>query len=375
MKRKFLCALLSVLMISTTMAGCSGSSGASGGSGGSGPAAASSAGAKKHSGKYKIALSNSFMGNDWRQLMIKTTEAVAGKSPYKDTVELKVVNSENSAEAQAASIDALVTQGYDAILVDASSSSALVPSLERAMKAGVVCVSFDSVVNHKGVYAVQTDLQALGSGWANYLVKAMGGGKGKKIAVDTGLPGSTNGNIVYETVMKIFKDAGVNVVAEFAGEYSDGVGQKKISSILAANHDLDGIFTQVYGETIQAAFKQAGRSLIPATSYNSNAGQLAALDNKMNLCIGNNVPGLGAIAMSVAVKVLNGEKVDQVTNIVPGFYVTDTSLDIGYTTSPIKENVTCFRNLPGAFDWPALPSDFQPTVAVEDISDYQQKSN
>lgn len=373
MKRKVLCAILSVLVVSTAMLGCSKGAGASSGESGTQNSSAST-GSVKHNGKYKIALSNSFMGNDWRQLMIKTTEAVAAKDPYKDTVDLKVVNCENNAEAQAASIDALVAQGYNAILVDASSSSALIPSLERAMKAGVVCVSFDSVVNHKGVYAVQTDLKALGSGWANYLVKAMGSGKGKKIAVDTGLPGSTNGNIVYETVMKIFKDSGVNVVAEFAGEYSDGVGQKKISSILAANHDLDGIFTQVYGETIQAAFKQAGRPLIPATAYNSNAGQLAALDNKMNLCIGNNVPGLGAIALSTAVKVLNGEKVDQVTNIMPGFYVTDTSIDSGYTTTAIKENETCFRKLPGAFDWPALPTDFKPSVTVDEISDYQQRS-
>ncbi len=374
MKRKILCALLSVLMVSTTMFGCSGSSGSSGGNV-SAQNGTTSAAAKKHSGKYKIALSNSFMGNDWRQLMIKTTQVVASKAPYKDTVDLKVVTCENNAEAQSASIDALVAQGYDAILVDASSSAALIPSLERAKQAGVVCVSFDSVVNHKGVYAVQTDLNALGSGWANYLVKAMGGGKGKKIAVDTGLPGSTNGNIVYETVMKIFKDAGVDVVAEFAGEYSDGVGQKKLSSVLAANRNLDGIFTQLYGETIQAAFKQAGRPLIPATSYNSNAGQLAALDNKMNLCIGNNVPGLGAIAMNIAVKVLNGEKVDQVTNVTPGFFVTDPSIDNGYKTTPIKENVTCFRKLPGAFDWPALPTDFKPAVTVDEISNYQQKSN
>lgn len=193
-----------------------------------------------------------------------------------------------------------------------------------------------------------------------------------KIAVDTGLPGSTNGNIVYETAMKIFKDNGIEVAAEFAGEYADGVGQQEIGSILAANPDLDGIFTQVYGETISAAFKEAGRDLIPATAYDTNAGMLAGIDNKMNLIIGNNAPGLGAIAMDVAFRVLNGEDVDKDTQITPGFFVTDDSIDIGYPTEKIEEGKNCFRDLPGALDWPALPADFEPQVTVEEISDYKK---
>lgn len=322
--------------------------------------------------KYKIALSNSYMGNDWRQLMIKTTEVVADKEPYKDKVDLTVVNCENSAEAQAASIDVIIEQGYDAILIDAASTTALTPVIDRAIDAGIVCVSFDSVAQHDKVYEVSTDLEALSAGWANYLIAAMGGGEGKKVAVDTGLPGSTNGNIVYETAMKIFKENGVNVVSEFAGEYADGVGQQQIASVLAANPDLDGIFSQVYGETIATAFKEAGRDLIPCTAYDTNAGMLAALDNNMNIIIGNNAPGLGAVAMSVAVKVLDGEQVDKLTQITPGFFVTDTSIDAGYPTVQIEEGTNCFTDLPGALDWPALPADFEPQVTVDEISNYQQ---
>jgi ribose transport system substrate-binding protein len=321
-------------------------------------------------GVYKIALSNSYMGNDWRQLMIKTTQVVAGKDPYKDKVELTVVNSENTAEAQSASIDALVAQGYDAILIDAASSTALNPAIKRAQDAGIVVVSFDSVAQADGVYTVSTDLVALATGWANFLSERVG--SGGKIAVDTGLPGSTNGNTVYETAMKIFEEKGVDVVAEFAGEYADGVGQEQIGSVLAAHPDLDGIFSQVYGETIAAAFKDAGRDLIPSTAYDTNAGMLAALDNNMDLLIANNVPGLGAIAMSVAVKVLDGENVPLETLVTPGFFHIDSSLDIGYPVIKIEDTVNAFRDLPGALDWPALPDGFVPQVTIDEISDYQQ---
>lgn len=375
MKRKVLSTLLCAAMVTSILVGCgntkttetTNASVAADKSTGTAADASKSGG-----GKYKIALSNSYMGNDWRQLMIKTAEVVASKDPYKDKVELTVVNSENSAEAQSTSIDSLVEQGYDAILIDAASTTALNPSIDRAIEKGVVCVSFDSVADHEGVYVVETDLKALSTGWANYLVKAMGGGSGKKVAIDTGLPGSTNGNTVYETAMSIFKKAGVEVVAEFAGKYADGVGQQEIASVLAANPKLDGIFTQVYGETIAASFKQAGRDLIPATAYDTNAGMLAAIDNKMNLIIGNNAPGLGAVALSVAVKVLDGETVDKVTQITPGFFVTDKNIDIAFNTQLIKEDDNCFRNLPGALDWPALPVDFEPQVSVDEISNYQK---
>lgn len=357
--KKSIAAFAAGTLAALTLAGCS-----------TGPASEGTSSGAAGDGVYKIALSNSYMGNDWRQLMIKTTEVVASKDPYASKVELTVVNSENTAEAQSASIDALVAQGYDAILVDASSPTALNPAIKRAQDAGIVVVSFDSVVQADGVYTVSTDLKALSTGWANFLVDKVG--DGGKIAVDTGLPGSTNGNIVYETAMDIFAKHHIDVVAEFAGEYADGVGQEQIGSVLAAHPDLDGLFSQVYGETIAAAFKDAGRDLIPSTAYDTNAGMLAALDNNMDLLIANNVPGLGAIAMSVAVKVLDGEEVPMETLVTPGFFHVDDSIDIGYPVTKIEKDVNAFPDLPGALDWPALPADFTPQVTIDEISDYQQ---
>lgn len=73
--------------------------------------------------KYKIALSNSYMGNDWRQQMEAIAEYVASQEPYVNRCELTIVNCENDAESQSASIDALSAQGYDAILVDPASET------------------------------------------------------------------------------------------------------------------------------------------------------------------------------------------------------------------------------------------------------------
>lgn len=321
-------------------------------------------------GQYKVALSNSFMGNDWRQLMIKTTQVAAEKEPYADKVKLDVITCENTAEAQAASIDALVEQGYDAILINAASSTALVPSIKRAVDAGIVVVTFDNTVEAEGVYRVSTDLANLSRAWANYLVAECG--EGANLIVDTGIAGSTSGNVMYEAAMEVFDKHNMNVVSEFASEYADGVGQEQIASVLAANSDIDGVYSLCYADTVYNAFTDAGRELVPTTSFNTNSGMIAAFDNKMNVLIGNNIPGLGAVALSVAVDALDGKTVEQETLITAGLFTNDTSVEVGFETTQLEEDVTFFRDLPDAFCYPVLPSGFEPQVEAKEVADYQQ---
>lgn len=333
---------------------------------------AGSAAAEQAEGEtYKIAVSNAYMGNDWRQLMIKCLEVAAAKEPYASKIELDVVNSENSAEAQAAAIDAMVEQGYDAILVDASSSTALIPAVRRAQDAGIVVVSFDSIISSDGVYTVQTDFVTMVRTWAEYI--ALKCGEGAKIAVDTGMPGSTNGNTIYEAAMEVFEENGMNVVAEFASEYADGVCQEQLSSILAANPDLEGIFCQAYVESCYAALTQAGMDLIPVVAFDTNLGMETALQNDMDAMIGNNCPGVGVIALDVAVRVLDGEEVEQDTYVTAGIFVNekDKDIDVSLPVSVIEEGVTCWEDMPDGLDWPALPDDFTTvSIDIEDVASY-----
>lgn len=373
--KKLTGSVLCAAVVGTLLMGCGGDSAKQDNSPGEGEAAETTQEAAKDTeqkdGKYKVALSNSFMGNDWRQLMIKTTQVVAEKEPYADQVELDVVTCENTAEAQAASIDALVEQGYDAILINAASATALIPSINRATEAGIVVVTFDNTVEADGVYRVSTDLANLSRAWANYLVAQCG--DGANLIVDTGIAGSTSGNVMYEAAMEIFDEHEMNIVSEFASEYADGVGQEQIASVLAANADIDGVYSLCYADTVYNAFTDAGRELVPTTSFNTNSGMITAYDNKMDVLIGNNIPGLGAVALSIAVDVLNGETVEQETLITPGLFTNDTSVDVGLETTALEEDVTFFRDLPDAFDYPVLPADFEPQVEAKEVADYQQK--
>ncbi len=360
--KKFLSLCLAGIMSLGLLAGCA--SGETGGADSGGESGGTD------DGKYRIALSNSYLGNDWRQQMIKAAVAASEKEPYASQVELTIVNSENTAEAQSASIDALVEQDYDAILIDAASTTALNASILRAMEAGVVCVTFDSVAVVDGIYTVTTDFTAMAEGWANYLVAKLE--PGDKIAVDTGLPGSSVGNTMYDTAMAIFAENGIEVVAEFAGEFADGVGQQQIASILAANPELDGIYTQVYGETIQKAFEAAGRDYIPSVAYTTNAGSLAALDHDMELLTAVNWAGQSVFAMDIALRVLNGEEVEESMIYLPEFYSTDDTVDIGYPVIKMEEDVNCWRDIPGGLMLPNLPGDYAIQVSAQEVADYNQ---
>lgn len=363
-------AAMALALMGTLLAGC-GSDSSSSESNSAQESSESTASSEESSGeKYKIALSNSYMGNDWRQLMIKTTQVVAEKEPYADKVQLDVVTCENTAEAQAASIDALVEEGYDAILIDAASSTALIPAIQRAQEAGIVIVTFDNTVEADGVYRVATDLADLSTAWAEWLCVQCG--EGANIIVDTGIAGSTSGNTMYEAAMAVFEANNMNVVSEFASEYADGVGQEQIASVLAANDDVDGVYSLCYANTVYNAFTDAGRELVPTTSFNSNIGQITAYDNQMNVLIGQNTPGLGAEALKIAVDVLDGIEVSQETLIQATLFTNDTSVEFGYETTQIEEDVTFFRDLPDAFDYPVVSADFEPQVSAEEVSDYQQ---
>ena len=55
-----------------------------------------------------------------------------------------------------------------------------------------------------------------------------------------------------------------------------------------------------------------------------------------------------------------------------GLFTNDTSVDFGYPTTAIEEDKTFFRDLPDAFDYPAVPADFDPQVSAEEVSSYKQ---
>lgn len=221
--------------------------------------------------KIKIALSNYFNGNIWRKQMEASFEATASANP--DYVsEFKVVNSDGSAPQQAQQIQSLVLEGYDAIIIDAASPTALNGAIEEACAAGVTVVVFDSLATADCAYKVAFDYETYGVLEATYMAEQLEG-EGDLLMV-RGLPGNTVDDDIYRGVQSVLDEhPGMNLVGEVYGEWTESTAQQEVAKILPSLPTIDGVLTEGNdGGGALDAFVQSGAEPLPLV-IQGNSGQ------------------------------------------------------------------------------------------------------
>ncbi|THG31542.1 substrate-binding domain-containing protein [Naasia lichenicola] len=219
----------------------------------------------------KIALSNYFNGNIWRKQMEASFEATAKANP--DYVsDFKVVNSDGSAPQQAQQIQSLVLEGYDAIIIDAASPTALNGAIQEACDVGVTVVVFDSLATADCAYKVAFDYETYGEVEAQFLADQLGG-KGNVLFV-RGIAGITVDDDIYRGATSVLsKYPDMKIVGEVYGEFTESTAQQEVAKILPSLPQVDGVLTEGNdgGGTLDA-FLQAGTSPLPVI-IQGNSGQ------------------------------------------------------------------------------------------------------
>lgn len=277
---------------------------------------------------YVIYLSNNFVGNDWRQQMERVATVSVSKGPLKDRVDLHVENVENTVQAQINSLNNIIREKPDAILVDAGSDSALNPTIKKACDAGIVVVSFDQAVTEPCAYALGSDWTRIPAVMAEWMAVQLGG-KGN-IILDRGLAGapiSAQLQSGYEAVLAKYPD--IKVVGYYNGNYALGPEQSGVAALLAANPKVDGIMTQGYGSGAIQALKDAGRPMVPVVGFSYNVAALTCAQTEGAKCIlGSNPAYLSSEAIKLAVDILDtGKRPAERSVIVNGDFVTTTPFD------------------------------------------------
>ncbi len=313
--------------------------------------------------KYKIALSNSYMGNDWRQQMERIAEYVASQEPYASRCELTIVNCENDAEAQAASIDALAQQGYDCILVDPASETGVNQAIKRACDAGIKVVVFDqpASVSDESCWHIRIDGARSYSILATWMIQAIGG-QGN-VVLDQGLKGAAEAELEYNASKAVFEAApGIKIVADYQSNYGLSEGEQALASVIAANPDVDAVTTQGYCASVINAFKKAGLDIPVSCGGGYNGNLISLVDNNAQGIIDVYIAGLSAIALNYAIRIMDGEQMQEETIVDCAFIATSNEYDMGeYSDVPIEvaqEGVNFFRDQPAELIWPAVPSTF-----------------
>lgn len=277
--------------------------------------------------KYKIFLSMSYIGNDWQAEARNMLTAMAQHKSIKDKVDLRIQVAGPNAQRQIQQINSMVQAGADAIVVYPISPTALNQAIENAIKHGVLVVAYDSTVTAKGAYNYTIDQHELGRFDAQWLVDKLGG-KGNIVQI-TGISGTTvdtERNRGFDDVISKYPD--IKVIAKVNGMWSQAVAREKLSQIVATNgwEKIDGIWTQCGCYTAVAMQLEAG---IPEDKLCPCAGE-AANGHRIQMLPPGSVEGVsdvyrpvgapsasagspvyaGALALKMAVKALDGEKIE-----------------------------------------------------------------
>lgn len=265
----------------------------------------------------RIALSNNYAGNSWRQAMLKSWEKVTGAA-VKDGVVAEApafTTAENQVTEQAAQIQNLILQGYDAIVVNAASPKGLNGVVKQACDAGITVVSFDGIVTEPCAYRIAVDFKQMGAVQLDYLAGRMSGG-GNLLEI-RGLAGVFVDDEIHAGITEgVQNHAQFKVVGSVHGDWAQAVAQKAVAGILPSLPKVDAVVTQGgdgYGAA--QAFKAAGRPT-PLIIMGNRHDELTWWKQQkdangyetMSVSI---APGVSTLAFWVAQMILDGENVPQ----------------------------------------------------------------
>ena len=289
------------------------------------------------SGK-KIALSNNYAGNSWRQAMLTSWDKVT-----KEAVKAGVVaaadpftTAENQATEQAAQIQNMILEGYDAIVVNAASPTALNGAVKEACDAGIVVVSFDGIVTEPCAWRIAVDFKEMGRSQVEYLSKKIPNG-GNLLEI-RGLAGVfVDDEIsagIHEGVKQFpqFKIAG-----SVHGDWAQDVAQRAVAGILPSLPEIAAVVTQGgdgYGAA--QAFEAAKRPM-PTIVMGNREDELQWWKKQkdangyetMSVSI---APGVSTLAFWVAQQILDGKDVKK-DLVVPFLRIDQDNLEKNLETT------------------------------------------
>ena len=322
-----------------------------------------------HSGPYKVFLSNNYMGNEWRPQMVNQAVATAKSAAFKDKIDLEVRNVELTPALQIASLQSMIRQKPDAILVDAASPTALNPTLEQACKAGITVITFDQIADTPCAYKLPQDYAAEAADMVHWLGTVL---KGKgNILMDTGLPGLPISTTFVDTWKKVLaaEYPGIKVVGTYSSQYAPGPELEGVSNALAQNATIDGILSGGYITSQIKAFQAAGRKPVPATGLDINGNMQRCEEIKLP-CFYIGAPSLvSAMAVEQAVKILDGDTSVPKSRVYWDTNYVSTAGDVDFQHAQKVEAVEAGKNyFPDLSPSLVVPFSHGPSYLTADVA-------
>lgn len=306
------------------------------GLGASGLAACGGGGSAAGSGSgegFSVALSNYYSGNNWRKQMVESFETAAKEAQGKGIVDkYTTADSNGSVPQQISQIQSMILEGYDAIIIDAASPTALNGVIQKACDADITVVVFDSLATAPCAHKAAFDYEKYGEIEAQFVVDTLGE-QGNYLMV-RGIAGNTVDADIYAGAQGVLKGyPGWKKAGEVYGQWTESVAEQQVQSVLPTLPDLNAVLTEGNdgGGALQAITK-AGTDPVPLVIQgNTGQGLQGWLKQKkadpdyQTISI-SSYPSISTVAMWMAQKLHEGEELPETVN-VPLLRITDKTVD------------------------------------------------
>jgi len=234
-------------------------------------------------------------------------------------VEILVVDAQDDAAAQLSSVEDLLIKQIDVLIVNPVDGNAVVSAITAANDAGVPVITVDrgaeggDVVSH-----IASDNVAGGEMAGDYIAEQLGE-EGKVVELE-GIPGTSAARDRGKGFNQAMdKYAGMEVIARQPAGFDRAEGMTVMENILQGNPEIDAVFAHNDNMALGAmeAIAAAGRSdEIMIVGFDAIDDAVAAVEaGDLAATIAQKPDLMGEMAVETAIKVANGEEVDEYTPV------------------------------------------------------------
>ena len=277
----------------------------------------------KSQADYVIGVSNTLVGNGWREEMICSINAQALVSG--EVADLSINHRDTDAAGQLEDLRNLIAEGVDAIIVNPADRSALDDALAEATEAGITVVAVDQAVTEESAFVLSNDQEQYAYLGASWLFEKMGG-EGDVVYMRgiAGAAADDDRDAGFQRALE--ENPGINVVFESQTDWDQAKGTQQFTDFLATGQNYDGIWTSGIDNVIVQAMLDADAELVPIVGAD-NAGfveQLLTVDGLVGAAVTNSA-AVGGAGVKLALQILNGEEpAEQVTLTEPQIWANDS---------------------------------------------------
>jgi len=272
--------------------------------------------AKKPADRPRIALIMKSLANEFFVTM--ADGARKHQAEHSGDYELIVngIKDESDLAQQVALVEQMVASGVDAIVVAPADSRALVPSLRKAQKAGVVVVNIDNKLDDATLAAAGAEIPFVGPD--NREGARMVGAElakrlrpGDAVAIVEGIPTAFNAQQRRQGFEEAMRTAQMRVVAVQSGQWEQARANTVVSAMLRQHPDLKAILASNDNMALGAvaAVRQGGKAgQVTVVGFdNISAIREMLRDGRVLATADQHAAQLAVFGIEYALQILRGE--------------------------------------------------------------------